>query len=360
MRRTRLQRFDAKTEPRCSSPNPSSSRLASSQSHGVSPCSSSPNRRVFLGTSLLSGLSLGISGCVPTGDGSKPDLVWGRRGQREGWFLKPRAITIDRQDRLYIVDTTGRIQVFDVDGNYLNHWVTPETANGRPTGLAIRESNSKDQDCLLVADTHYYRMLVYTLDGELLEDQQIGGTPGQNPGQFAFVTEAVCDRHGNYYIGEYGDSDRIQKFAPNGEFLAQWGGTGRERDKFVRPQSMIADANDVLWVADACNHQIKRFDLTPDTPSLIDVWGGPGAKPGQFSYPYDITLANDGTLMVCEYGNQRVQRIGADGIPIAIWGGPGFEPGQLYQPWGLVIDSRNRVHVLDSNNHRVQRFELPT
>ena len=84
-----------------------------------------------------------------------------------------------------------------------------------------------------------------------------------------------------------------------------------------------------------------------------------GDKPGEYSYPYDIAPVHDGSLLVCEYGNQRVQRIDAEGKPMAIWGSPGFDPGQLYQPWGLVIDSKNRVHILDSNNHRVQRFALP-
>ncbi|MEO9590852.1 MAG: hypothetical protein ABJG45_04670, partial [Rhodopirellula bahusiensis] len=66
-----------------------------------------------------------------------------------------------------------------------------------------------------------------------------------------------------------------------------------------------------------------------------------------------------GTVLVCEYGNQRIQRLTPDGEPVSSWGAPGHDPGQLYQPWGLVVDSQRRVHVLDSNNHRVQRFTLP-
>ncbi len=45
-------------------------------------------------------------------------------------------------------------------------WTTPETKNGRPTGLAIQPpSATNEQARLLVADTHYYRMLVYDLNG---------------------------------------------------------------------------------------------------------------------------------------------------------------------------------------------------
>lgn len=309
---------------------------------------------------LLAGSSLLSTGCVPIGFGSKPDLVWGRRGISEGRFLKPRAITIDADDQLYIVDTTGRIQVFDVDGKLLRFWSTPETKNGRPTGLAIRpDVVDPDEPRLLVADTHYYRMLCYSPDGELRQEEQIGGTAGHSPGEFAFVTDAVCDSEGCFYIGEYGDSDRIQKFDRDGNFLTQWGGTGHEPGQFVRPQSLVI-RDDILWVVDACNHRIQRFDLREPTPQLIDVWGHEGEGKGDFYYPYDMAIAADGTVLVIEYKNQRIQRFDPEGKWIASWGGPGFEPGQLNQPWGLVIDSQERVHILDSHNHRIQRIRLPS
>ena len=319
------------------------------------------SRRQLLGRAAAwTGVAAGCvaSGCVPASGHDSVELVWGRRGQSSGRFLKPRAITIDRNDQLYIVDTTGRIQVFDRDGKWLREWRTPQTKNGRPTGLAIKQAERVEDDLLLVADTHYYRMLVFTLDGRRLEDQEIGGTAGRKPGEFAFVTDAVADGQGCTYIGEYGDSDRIQKFDPDGEFITQWGGTGREDQKFLRPQS-LAISGTTLWIADACNHRIQRYDISESTPRWIDTWGQQGDAPGQFHYPYDLALLDDGGVLVCEYGNQRIQRLAADGSPRAIWGAPGVEVGQLYQPWGLVVDSKRRVHILDSNNHRIQRTWLP-
>ncbi len=332
------------------------------------------NRRTFLQGCLAASsfALLSLPGCVSRDQGELPELVWGRRGLGPGRFLKPRAITIDDLDQLYIVDTTGRIQVFDADGNLLRFWRTPETANGRPTGLAFEDSNREanqskasagdpqvDRAHILVADTHYYRMLSYTAQGELLEGEQIGGTAGHLPGEFAFVTDAVCDEAGAFYIGEYNASDRIQKFDPDGKFVTQWGGNGHEPGKFVRPQSLVI-RDGVLWVADSCNHRIQRFDIREDRPRLIDIWGGPGTGRGQFYYPYDLAIASDQTVVVIEYKNNRIQRFGPDGKWIASWGGPGFEPGRLNQPWGVVIDSRDRVHILDSHNHRVQRIRLPT
>ncbi len=297
---------------------------------------------------LLGGLAV-TAGCVPTTAGSPVDLIWGRRGWSDGRFLKPRAIAIDAADRLSIVDTTGRIQVFDIDGHHRQTFSTPQTANGRPTGLAHDGAGR-----LLVADTHYYRVLI-AKDGQWLTDQTLGGVSGDAPGQFAFVTDAVTDSAGNVYVGEYGASDRIQRFDPGGNVTAVWGGTGKEPGRFVRPQSLVIDGQ-TLWVADACNHRIQRFAIDRRVPELIGCFGSLGSGHGQFHYPYDLAIDTDGTVVVCEYGNQRLQRVTAAGQSLGIWGSPGHGPGQLYQPWGVVIDSARRVTVIDSNNHRVQRI----
>src|SRR5262249_49275432 len=40
---------------------------------------------------------------------------------------------------------------------------------------------------------------------------------------------------------------------------------------------------------------------------LLGKWGTQGADPGQFIYPSDVAVAQDGTIYVSEYGNRRVQ-----------------------------------------------------
>lgn len=310
--------------------------------------------------SLLAGAAvMSVPGCVSRSRSETPQLVWGRRGQSNGRFLTPRAITIDRQDQLYIVDKTGRIQVFDPDGRWIRDWRTPDITNGKPTGMTIKPGASPDEDLLLVADTHYYRMLVYTLRGERRPELEIGGTSGFGPGEFAFLTDVAVDKAGCIYIGEYGDADRIQKFDPDGRFMLSWGATGREPEQFLRPQGLHIE-NNLMWIADSGNHRIQRFDLSGERPELIDIWGGSGKQPGKLFYPYGVDTLGDGEAVVCEYGNARIQRFDARGNSLATWGSPGLEPGQLFDPWGLVVDSRRRIHVLDSNNHRVQRAAVPT
>ncbi len=305
-----------------------------------------------------------MAGCSHGTDSSdKPEYVWGQRGIAPGRLQKPRALAIDAQDHLYLVDITARIQVFDEDGHYLRGWRTPASKNGRPTGLSISRAGK-----LLVADTHYYRILTYELDGRLLEDATLGGTLGSGPGEFGFVTDVVEDSQGNLYVAEYGQWDRVQKFSPGGKFLLQWGSHGERPGQFRRPQSMAIDRQDRIWVADACNHRIQVFDTMGQ---LLWYWGEQGGAPGQLYYPYDLIVLEDqvhdssdaqghdegGQVVVCEYGNHRLQKFTFSGKSLGCWGTHGRKPGQLHNPWALVHDSQGRIHVLDSSNNRVQRIE---
>ena len=106
------------------------------------------------------------------------EKVWGRQGRSAGKLQKPRAMAIDGQDRLYIVDMTGRIQVFTTEGQYLFGWRTPKIDNGKPCGLSFDRGGN-----LVVSDTHYYRVLFYTPEGRLLEQKTIGGVHGNGPGE---------------------------------------------------------------------------------------------------------------------------------------------------------------------------------
>jgi DNA-binding beta-propeller fold protein YncE len=274
--------------------------------------------------------------------------VWGRRGISDGRLQKPRAMTIDREDRIYIVDYTARIQVFKTDGTFLRGWSTPIHEAGRPTGMAIDNDGN-----LLVADTHYFRVLVYSPEGTLL--RTVGGTHGEKPGEFGFVTDIAQDSKNNYYVSEYGEFDRIQKFDSDWKFIKQWGGHGSEPGELCRPQGMTFDKDDHLWVADACNHRIQVFDTEG---KLLKIWGEEGRKSGQLHYPYGIVVADDGAVYISEFGNHRVQKFTPDGRSLGYWGQPGKEEGQLNNPWAIVRDSKGLVYVLDTNNHRVQVVKM--
>jgi len=244
--------------------------------------------------------------------------------------------------------------VFDTDGNFIRSWQTPEQKTGRPTGLTISTVDGN----LMVADTHYFRILTYTPTGELLTHATLGGTMGQGPGEFGLVSDVVRDTEANYYISEYGEWDRIQKFTPERKYVLQWGGHGSEPGQFLRPQKMDIDGQDHLWVTDACNHRVQVFDVRGSEPKPVKAWGTEGPDPGQLRYPYDILLDGQGHVYLCEFGNHRVQKFTLEVDLVGWWGKNGHRDGELDQPWGITRDSQGRMYVLDSYNHRVQRFWL--
>lgn len=313
-------------------------------------------RQIFRGRIVVIGIGvflLAFMGCVPVGsNGGGQVHVWGKRGLGDGQFQKPRAITIGPDDNLYVIDMTARIQVFDLDGNFLRSWRTPAFKNGKPCGVSISNDN-----LLMVADTHYYRILFYSLDGVLDESRTIGGENGTGPGQFGFVTDVVQDSEGNYYVSEYGDYDRVQKFNSEGEFVYEWGGHGEAPGEFLRPQGLMIDDEGLLWVADASNHRIQIFDVSGDEPKLVRVWGEAGRDFGQLSYPYDLFF-HDGHVYVCEFGSHRIQKFTLDGEAVGAWGQAGRETGQMHQPWAMCVDQQARIHVLDTYNQRIQRFNI--
>ncbi len=315
----------------------------------MAPHARTPVDRLRAAVAVLAVLAAVTSGCDerPKAIGQL-EKAWARRGVSNGRFQKPRAMAVDAQDLIYVVDMTARIQVFDPEGNFLRVWNTPAKEAGKPTGLSIGRDGQ-----VLVADTHYYRLLIYSPKGDLL--QTIGGTKGENPGQFGLVTDAAQDSQGYYYISEYGEYDRIQKFTPDGRFVLQWGGHGSEPGQFVRPQNIALDEEENIWVADACNHRIQVFDRQG---KLLRLWGTQGSRAGELYYPYDLALAPDGTVYVAEWGNDRVQKFTRDGRSLGAWGSQGRDEGQLANPWALVRDSQGRIHVLDTENHRVQTVRM--
>ena len=287
-------------------------------------------------------LLLFLAGCTR---GDRPDKVWGTRGVRDGEFVRPRAAVIDRGDRLWVVDFTARVQAFDLDGKHLGvTFRTPDFRNGRPSGLGLTREGQ-----LIVCDSHYHCVRIYDASGSEL--RVLGDT-----GQLGYVSDAVQDADGYYYVAEFGLNERITKLTEEGEFVASWGEPGLEPGQFNRIRALALGPKDgLLYAADACNHRILAF--TRDG-RLVRWWGGEGTGPGQMRYPYDLAFNADGELYVAEHGNHRVQKFTALGQSLGTWGGPGREPGQLDSPWGLAVDGRGRVFVLDTLNHRVQRVKF--
>lgn len=342
--------------------------------------------------------------CSKGGDsGGRVEYAYGEVGISPGQLAFPRAIVAESEADgacLWVVDKRARLQRLRAsDGACLDLWQMPKWEEGKPVGLCVWNGSSKlggdvpgegiavGRPLLIVADTHYHRVMIYDIAAgskaitEGRKTPEAGGSfgsMGKGHGEFIFVTDIAVlptdDGKGirRLYVGEYGENDRISIYEPKAgadprslefEFkgsFGKWGNGDSANDiNFNRPQGLEIDLDrKELLVADAGNHRIGRFTYEG---KLIKWFGGQelgGTEPGRFSYPYGILSLHDGTALVCENGSGRVQRIDLEtGASKGIWDKtPEGRP--MATPWGLARVG-GMVYVLDSGNNRVMRFPVP-
>jgi len=293
----------------------------------------------------------GCSQSPSTGGGLKSAFfkrieIIGCRGTAPGQFNKPRSLMVDRQDNLYVVDITGRVQKFAPDGTWLLSWQMPETDLGKPKGMGIDKDGH-----VIVVEPHYSRINHFTSEGVLVRQW---GQRGTNAGQLAFPRAVAVNRAGEIFVSEYGHVDRVQRFSADGSrLLGVIGRYGYEPGLFNRPEGLGIDRVGRVYVADSCNHRIQVFG--PDG-SFLRSYGGPGRNKGQMSYPYDVCVDAFGNQFVCEFGNGRIQVFDSEFRPVEVIGGPGRAQGQFANPWSVALDSVGNLYVADAGNDRVQKL----
>jgi hypothetical protein len=272
-------------------------------------------------------------------------MVIGSRGMTSGKFDRPRGLLHVPSDKIiYALDWSGRIQKFGEDGSFRAAWIMPEIKKGKPEDLCLTPDGR-----ILVADTHYSRILIFSSTGDELGSF---GSYGTGNGQFIYPVGVICDTNGFIYVSEYGENDRVQKFNPDGSWLKGWGTFGTGEGQFQRPSGLDIE-NNLLYVADAVNHRIQVFTLDGD---LVKIIGSQGDLPGQFRYPYDVEVIGN-TLYVLEYGSGQVQKLTLDGKPLATLGEPGRGDGQLASPWRMT-SIYEKLLVADTGNDRVVRISF--
>lgn len=109
----------------------------------------------------------------------------------------------------------------------------------------------------------------------------------------------------------------------------------------------IFDEAGAAYRIDPAGHAVHRLD---DVGVSEASFGELGHDSGELNHPIDGVVDADGTLLVLDRGNGRVQRLAPDGRPIATFAEP------LHHPFDLVLHA-GRIYVADTLAHRVVVFD---
>ena len=253
----------------------------------------------------------------------------------------PRSVTCGRQDEVYILDKGGRVLVFSETGTLLRKWDMPDSRIGNPEGACVFADGR-----IAVADTHYSRVVFFNHDGKLLGTL---GSEGRGPSQFLYPVCVSQDGHGNFYVGEYGGNDRVQKFSVDGKYLLQIGRAGSGPGEFQRASGVVW-RDGLLFIADAFNNRVQVFTDQGEFRSII----GLPESGVTLGFPYALALGPQNDMFVIEYMTARVSRFDLkDSRLLGRFGTPGRGEGEFSTPWGIDVTSKGTVLVADTDNRRV-------
>jgi hypothetical protein len=80
------------------------------------------------------------------------------------------------------------------------------------------------------------------------------------------------DAENNLYIADAANN-RVQKFDSNGTYLEQWGAEGSGNGQFSMPDGVAIDASGNIYVADRFNDRIQKFGL-PQNLGTVSIGDG--------------------------------------------------------------------------------------
>ena len=268
-------------------------------------------------------------------------------GSGDGQFVYASGITEDSQGRIYIADEyDNRVTVFDLEGKFLTKWGKTGSREGEldgPSGIAVGAN-----DTVYVSDSHNHRVQRFTSSGVSLG---VIGEPGDGDGQldlpWGIAIAPSGQSGGDLYVADWGN-DRVQRFTPNGEYVATYGSSGRGDGELRRPSGVAVDDAGRVYVADWGNERVQVFDADG---ALVQKLRG------------EATESEWAKIFLNINKEEAAARVKADLDPDVSQfdtSDPHEESSHVeklfWSPVSVKLDSGGNLYVTESNRHRIQIY----
>jgi len=196
-----------------------------------------------------------------------------------GTIYDPGGIWVTEDNYKYVADF-GRQQilVFDKEEKFVRSYGEPGQLD-RPLDVAVYESN------IYVCDFDKHQIVVFDKEsGEIINTI---GTAGQEDGEFLKPTHITIGQWGDLYVMD-AFNFRVQKFDAGGQYISTIGGHGDGPGAFARPKGISVDQEANLYAVDIAFENVQIFD--DKTGKLLLYFGGYGNSPGNMYLPTGIHI----------------------------------------------------------------------
>ncbi len=181
---------------------------------------------------------------------------------------------------IYVADNERRaVVVFNPEERYA---ATFAVQGWKPVSLAVHG------DRLYVCDLEAQRVVILDRrSGSVIGE--FGGA-GDEDGRFRVPIGVDTDRDGYVYVSDMMRA-RMQKFTPDGDFLAGFGRLGDYAGAFARPKQIAVDRDGIIYVVDSSFNNVQMFN---DEFQILMAFGAAGPHPGAMNLPVGVAVSDEG------------------------------------------------------------------
>ena len=182
---------------------------------------------------------------------------------------------------------------------------------------------------------------------------------------FYMPSTIVTDGAGNLYVLDTGNH-RVQKFGPDGKYLATYGRQGQGPGEFYYPAWLAVDGQGFLYVSDPNNQRIQV--LTPDGKDHKTIKGlEQGAGPVFLGKPGELVTGAPRMRFIMNPDEKKpatlpkmVKVIDGDGKPLREFGEPREFGDELLNNGGneviLTVDGAGQVYLIFPVQNRIDKY----
>lgn len=204
-------------------------------------------------------------------------------------------------------------------------------------------------DIYLVDTDHKHRSRILKLSrtGKKLADWRVfTDGPGSDNGPDGIA----IDGQGNIYAPD-GAAQRVLKLSPTGKVIQVF---GPMKGSFKYVHVAVGMDGDV-YVVEPEQNAIEK--LSPDGKLLARWHRERGSGADQWHEPQTISIGKDNTLVLLDWGNDRIEILSDRGATRQIFRAAGAPTEPLVSSSGACTDSDGGIYVADYQRNRVKEYD---